>query len=82
VANTTFNTIATNTAVVTNSIARIQVLNAGTEVRAVPVATTETDFASAAGDASFNVPGSKVYNSDNNIDNIIVANEIGTTSAN
>jgi len=82
VSNTTFNTITTNTAVVTNSIARVQVLNAGTEVRAVPVAATETDFASAAADSSYNVPGSKLYNADNAIDNIITANETGSTSAN
>ena len=82
VANTTFNTISVNTAVVTNTVARVQVLNSGTEVRVAPVATTETDFASAAGDATFNVPGSIEYNPDANIDNIIVANEVGTTSGN
>jgi hypothetical protein len=82
VSNATFNTITTNTAVVTNSIARVQVLNAVTEVRAVPVAATETDFASAAADTSYNVPGSKLYNADNAIDNIITANETGSTSAN
>jgi hypothetical protein len=82
VANTTFNTIATNTALVTNTLARVQVLNAVTETRVAPVAATETDFASAAADTSYNVPGSKTYNSDNAIDNIITANETGTTSAN
>jgi len=82
VSNATFNTISTNTAVVTNTTARVQVLNAVTEVRVSPVAATETDFASAAGDTSYNVPGSKVYNADNAIDNIIVANETGTTSGN
>jgi hypothetical protein len=82
VANTTFNTITTNTAVVTNSIARVQVLNAATEVRVSPVATTETDFASAAADSTFNVPGSRTYNADNAIDNIITANETGSTTAN
>lgn len=82
VANTTFNTISTNTAIVTNTTARVQVLNAVTEVRVSPVATTETDFASAAADTSYNVPGSKTYNADNAIDNIITANETGTTSAN
>jgi hypothetical protein len=82
VSNATFNTITANTAVVTNSIARVQVLNATTEVRVSPVATTETDFASAAADATFNVPGSKTYNADNAIDNIITANETGSTTAN
>lgn len=82
VANTTFNTITTNTAIVTNTTARVQVLNSGTEVRVSPVAATETDFASTANDTSYNVPGSKVYNADNAIDNIITANETGTTSAN
>jgi hypothetical protein len=82
VLNTTFNTITTNTAVVTNTTARVQVLNAVTETRVAPVAATETDFASTANDSSYNVPGSKVYNADNAIDNIIVANETGTTSAN
>lgn len=82
VLNTTFNTITTNTAVVTNTTARVQVLNSTTEVRVVPVAATEANFASAAGDTSFNVPGSKTFNYDNAIDNIIVANETGTTSAN
>lgn len=82
VLNTAFNTITTNTAVVTNTTARVQVLNSVTEVRVVPVAATEANFASAAGDTSFNVPGSKTFNYDNAIDNIIVANETGTTSAN
>jgi hypothetical protein len=82
VANTTFNTLTANTALVTNTTARVQVINAVTEVRTTPVATTETDFNSSVSDQSFNVPGSKTYNADNAIDNIITANESGTTSAN
>ena len=82
VTNTTFNTITTNTAVVTNTTARVQVLNSVTEVRVSPVAATEANFASAAADSSYNVPGSKDYNADNAIDNIITANETGITSAN
>jgi len=82
VSNTTFNTIATNTAVVTNTTARVQVLNSVTETRVVPVAATEANFASAANDTSYNVPGNKDYYADNAIDNIITANETGTTSAN
>jgi hypothetical protein len=80
VANTTFDTITTNTAMVTNTIARIQVLNSVTEVRVAPTAVTSlTD--TVAGE-SYNVPGNLTYNADNAIDNIIIANETGTTSAN
>jgi hypothetical protein len=79
-ANTAFNTIATNTAMVTNTIARIQVINSVTETRTYPVATNTLTHTGA--DDAFNVPGSIVYDSANAIDNIVVANETGTTSAN
>lgn len=84
-ANTAFNTITTNTAQVTNTIARIQVINAITEVRTYPVPTTTlTDLTVGGVDAtdSFNVPGNLKYNSSNAIDNIIIAQETGSTSAN
>jgi len=80
VANSAFDTIATNTALVTNSIARIQVINSVTEVRVVANAVTSL-LPVTTGEA-FNVPGSLTYNADNAIDNIITANETGTTSAN
>lgn len=80
VANTTFNTITTNTAIVTNTIARIQVINSVTEVRTYPVATNS--LADAVTGDSFNVPGNRLYNADNAIDNIIIGNETGSTSGN
>ena len=78
--NTAFNTITTNTAMVTNTIARLQVINSVTETRTYPV--TPTDLIHTGGNEAFNVPGSIIYDSANAIDNIIIANESGTTSAN
>jgi hypothetical protein len=79
VANTSFSEVTTNTAMVTNTIARVQVINSVTEVRVAPVAVNAlTD--TVVGE--YNVPGSITYNYDNAIDNIIIANESGTTSAN
>ncbi len=79
-AQTSITVLTTNTALVTNTTARIQVINSGTEVRVVPVPTTSlTD--TVTGEA-YNVPGNLLYNADNAIDNIIIANETGTTSAN
>jgi hypothetical protein len=73
-------TLTTNSALVTNTRARIQVISAVTESHPAPVAVTSlTD--TVAGE-SYNVPGSLTYNADNAIDNIIIANETGTTSAN
>ena len=72
-------TLTTNTALVTNTRARIQVISAVTESHPAPVPVTSlTD--TVAGE-SYNVPGSLTYNADNAIDNIIIANETGTTSA-
>ena len=81
VSNASFNTIATNTALVTNTIARVQVVNSVTEVRPqLPIATNSlTDTVTGEG---FNVPGNLNYVSGNAIDNIIIANESGTLSAN
>jgi hypothetical protein len=79
IANTAFDTVATNTALVTNTIARVQMVNAVTEVRPVPVTTLPTDV--VVGDA-FNVPGNLKYDPTAEIDNIIISNETGTTSAN
>jgi hypothetical protein len=78
--NTAFNTITTNTALVTNTIARLQVINSVTETRTYPVAPT--DLTHLGGNEQYNVPGSIVYDYSNAIDNIIIANETGTTSAN
>ena len=72
--------LATNTAIVTNTVARIQVINSVTEVRVSPVAVTALSDAVAG--EEYNVPGNLLYNADNAIDNIIIANETGTTSAN
>ena len=80
VANSAFDTITTNTALVTNTIARVQVINSVTEVRIAPTAVTSL-LPVTTGEA-YNVPGSLTYNADNAIDNIITANETGTTSAN
>jgi hypothetical protein len=78
-AQASITTLTTNTALVTNSLARIQVISAVTETHPAPIAvTTLTD--AVAGD-SYNVPGNLLYNADNAIDNIIIANETGTTSA-
>jgi hypothetical protein len=75
-----FSNVTTNTALVTNTTARIQVINSQTEVRVSPVPVTAlTD--TVTGEA-YNVPGNLLYNADNAIDNIIIANETGTTSAN
>jgi hypothetical protein len=77
----TYAKVAANVAVA-NVVApgRIQLVNSTTEVRSYPVAVTAlTD--TVAGEA-YNVPGSLTYNADNVIDNIIIANETGTTSSN
>jgi hypothetical protein len=77
----TYAKVAANVAVA-NVVApgRIQLVNSTTEVRTYPIAVTAlTD--TVAGEA-YNVPGSLTYNADNVIDNIIIANETGTTSSN
>jgi hypothetical protein len=78
-ANTAFDTVTTNTAMVTNTIARVQLVNSVTEVR---IAATPVNSLVDSGNGTYNVPGGLTYNYDNAIDNIIIANETGTTSAN
>jgi hypothetical protein len=79
-AQASITTLTTNTALVTNTIARVQVINSGTEVRVAPVPVNSlTD--TVTGEA-YNVPGNLTYNSDNAVDNIIIANETGTNTAN
>jgi len=74
--------VASNVALFTVvSPARVQLSNSTTEVRpATPVATATLTHTGA--NDEFNVPGSVVYNPANVIDNIIVANETGSTAAN
>jgi hypothetical protein len=60
---------------------RVQLSNSVTEVRpALPVATTTLTDVGAIDE--FNVPGNLYYNPSNVIDNIVIAQETGPTSAN